>query len=260
MIRLSVITVNLNNADGLRRTIESVVTQTVRPFEFIIIDGGSTDGSVEVIRSFEAKLSFWTSEKDSGIYDAMNKGITHTAGDYLLFLNSGDTFSAPDTVSKLTAYEDTADVIHGTSRLFYPDGTYIIYGKKKFMPSITLFHAMIFSHQAAMFKKNLFAEFGLYDTDLRIVSDYDFILKAFFGGKKFLYIGETIADYQLGGISSRDSIARLIEHHMVRRRHYPLTRWIILSALYLPEEISLYKKLFFRSVFGRDIVFFRKRK
>ena len=90
MPKLSIITINLNNKDGLRKTIESVISQTFEDFEYILIDGASTDGSVEVISQFETRLKYWISEPDNGIYHAMNKGIKKAKGDYCLFLNSGD--------------------------------------------------------------------------------------------------------------------------------------------------------------------------
>src|SRR5438552_2810029 len=104
MPQLSIITVNLNNAEGLEKTIQSVIRQQFSDYEYIIIDGASADGSVEVIKKFSDKISNWVSEKDSGIYNAMNKGIRLAAGNYLLFLNSGDTLCE-----------------NSTARLFQPD-------------------------------------------------------------------------------------------------------------------------------------------
>ena len=92
-MRLSIITINYNNREGLRKTIESVVNQTYRNFEYIIIDGGSTDGSVEVVKEYADRISYWVSEPDNGIYNAMNKGVLAANGKYIQFLNSGDTRS-----------------------------------------------------------------------------------------------------------------------------------------------------------------------
>ena len=89
-MKLSIITINYNNREGLKKTINSVINQTFRDFEYILIDGGSEDGSKEIILQHEAQFSYWRSEKDHGIYNAMNKGILAAKGDYLLFLNSGD--------------------------------------------------------------------------------------------------------------------------------------------------------------------------
>ena len=92
MKKISIITINYNNCEGLRRTIESVVNQTCRDFEYIIIDGGSTDGSVDVIKRYADNIDYWVSEPDKGIYNAMNKGIRMATGDYVQILNSGDMF------------------------------------------------------------------------------------------------------------------------------------------------------------------------
>ncbi len=91
-MKLSIITVNLNNKDGLQKTIDSVISQTFKDFEWIVIDGGSTDGSKELIEKYSDYISYWVSEPDKGIYNAMNKGIKVAKGDYLEFLNSGDIF------------------------------------------------------------------------------------------------------------------------------------------------------------------------
>ena len=103
-MKLSVITINFNNRDGLRKTIESVVKQTYKDFEYIIIDGGSTDGSVDVIKEYADKIDYWVSEPDKGIYNAMNKGIDVAKGEYCIFMNSGDVFFSNDVYNEV--YED----------------------------------------------------------------------------------------------------------------------------------------------------------
>ena len=112
-MRYSIITVNFNNKEGLRRTIESVIGQTYHDFEFIVIDGGSTDGSADVLREFDKDITYWVSEKDSGIYNGMNKGIAKATGDYLNFMNSGDCFYTPDVLERVASYNTDADFIVG---------------------------------------------------------------------------------------------------------------------------------------------------
>ena len=112
-MKYSIITVNYNNREGLKRTIESVIHQTFRDFEFIVIDGGSTDSSAEVLKAYDEHISYWVSEKDNGIYDAMNKGIRKATGDYLNFMNSGDCFYDDDVLRNVTAYASDADIITG---------------------------------------------------------------------------------------------------------------------------------------------------
>ena len=109
---LSIITINLNNREGLRKTIESVVNQTFQDFEFIVIDGASTDGSVEVIQDYP-RINYWISEPDTGIYNAMNKGIAKATGEYCLFLNSGDTLFQINTLTGILQSNPKGDIIFG---------------------------------------------------------------------------------------------------------------------------------------------------
>lgn len=99
-MKFSIITINYNNCEGLEKTIQSVIEQSYKGYEYIVIDGGSTDGSIDIIKKYEPSITFWVSEKDSGIYNAMNKGIRHSTGEYLNFMNSGDTFYEPEVLKK----------------------------------------------------------------------------------------------------------------------------------------------------------------
>jgi len=119
--KLSIITVNLNNAEGLRKTIESVVTQTFTDFEYIIIDGGSTDGSVEIIKLYADKITYWVSEPDKGIYNGMNKGIMVAKGEYCQFLNSGDWLVNENVLKEVFA---DVDIVYGDLKI--PNGNFFI--------------------------------------------------------------------------------------------------------------------------------------
>ena len=112
--KLSVITINLNNREGLEKTMESVISQTFfRRINYVVIDGGSTDGSVDVIRKYEKKLSYWVSEPDDGIYNAMNKGLDQCNTDYVMFLNSGDNLAASNVIERAVSEFDGTDIIYG---------------------------------------------------------------------------------------------------------------------------------------------------
>ena len=110
-MKLSIITVNLNNKTGLEKTVKSVCSQTFEEFEFIIIDGGSTDGSLDIIKRYEDNISCWVSEQDKGVYNAMNKGIKMAKGEYLQFLNSGDSLINSDVLNKVFKENKTEDII-----------------------------------------------------------------------------------------------------------------------------------------------------
>ena len=122
-MKFSVITINYNHKDGLRSTIESVVRLRHIDYEFIIIDGGSTDGSVDIIKQYAANITYWVSEKDKGVYHAMNKGVAMSKGEYLIFMNSGDCFHSPDALNAVEHYQE--DIVYSAAgcRLTNDDGT-----------------------------------------------------------------------------------------------------------------------------------------
>lgn len=122
-MKLSIITVNLNNLEGLKKTYDSVVCQTFTDYEWLVIDGGSTDGSREFIEQHQDKFAYWCSEPDKGIYNAMNKGIVRAKGEYLNFMNSGDCFACEETVAEVFGKNRTADILYGYSFYGSRDGT-----------------------------------------------------------------------------------------------------------------------------------------
>ena len=197
-MKISVITVNRNNVRGLRKTIESVVFQTVSPFEFIVIDGASSDGSANLLQEFAASISYSVSEPDKGIYPAMNKGIARAHGDYCIFMNSGDCFCDSDVLWKVMNSGSDADVICGNaviltdppSRKSHPDVITMQY----------LFNGSI-CHQAAFIKRKLLAK-G-YDESLRIVADRKLFLEALvLNGCSYQHIDVDIVNYDVTGFSA----------------------------------------------------------
>src|SRR5574344_2490955 len=112
-MKLSIITINYNNAEGLEKTIKSVINQTFTDYEYIIIDGGSTDGSTDIIKKYRENIDYWVSESDKGIYKAMNKGITYTHGEYLNFMNSGDCFHSSTVLNEVARNFNNTDIIIG---------------------------------------------------------------------------------------------------------------------------------------------------
>lgn len=202
---ISIITVNFNNKNGLKRTIESVLTQTYKNIEYLIIDGNSTDGSKEVIENIKDKLSYCVSEKDNGIYDAMNKGVKHATGDYCLFLNSGDFF-----VNK-----------HVLSQIFF-DKTYcddLLIGRQKYINSerkissspiirvaelnMQYFISSTLPHQATFIKRDLLFKCGLYNENYRIVADWVFWIETIVKNKCTVkVIPHYISYMEQGGVSN----------------------------------------------------------
>ena len=218
-MKISVITINRNNAEGLRKTIDSVAGQTQRPFEFIVVDGASSDDSVETIRSYADAIDIWTSEPDSGIYNAMNKGVRQAHGEWCLFLNSGDVFSSPDVLKHLEQSSATADIICGNAMILEDPP------RRKTPPAeITLdflFNGTL-CHQSALIRRALLLKHP-YDEALKIVSDRKFFLQALiFDNCSYETIGIDIADYDIGGYSAMHRLASEQEYARVLEELLPL--------------------------------------
>ncbi len=199
---LSIITVNRNNDTGLKKTIDSVISQTYNDFEFIIIDGGSTDSSSEMIREKSSYLSYWVSEPDNGTYHAMNKGIRVSEGDYCLFLNSGDYLLDDKVLERLFSREINADIVSGDVLKIRPNNKFRRVSSHE---SISLHKLCIHSlpHQASFIRRSMFDEIGYYNENYRIASDWEFFLKALvIFEKSYQHISMDISYFRIGGVSS----------------------------------------------------------
>ena len=202
MPKLSVITINFNNAAGLEKTINSVIDQSFPDFEFIVIDGSSSDNSLEIIKKNVNKINYWISEKDMGIYNAQNKGILASKGEYCLFLNSGDCFVNKDILSKVFSIQDSSDIIYGdiltidrnqqVKHLKMPDN----------IGSFQLFRDTLW-HPVSFIKRELFLKYGNYDEQFKIVADYEFFVRVIIGKKiATKHIPIEIALFDTSGLSS----------------------------------------------------------
>ena len=202
MMRLSVITINLNNIDGLQKTIDSVISQKFSDFEWIVIDGGSTDGSRELIEQYADHISYWTSEPDTGVYNAMNKGIRAAKGEYVNFMNSGDCFASSTILAEVFATSHTADVIYGYMMRGRIDGE--INNLSMMKPNLSwidLYYDGL-PHQSSFIRRSLFDKFGLYDESLKAVADWKFFVNAFvYHNATSEFIAKKISIYAEGGIS-----------------------------------------------------------
>lgn len=203
MLKLSVITINYNNSAGLEKTIKSVVSQTFSDFEYIVIDGGSTDESTVVIKKYSDKFTHWISEKDNGIYDAMNKGIRAAKGEYCLFLNSGDFLFDKDVFEKTFQSNHAEDIIYGNMMIDWGNGK-ITLGT---MPDKITYHQMYTDtlwHPVSFIKKELFEKYGYYDESYRMVADYEFFFKTIIiHNVTTKHISLPISVYNMEGFSSK---------------------------------------------------------
>ena len=248
--KLSIITVNRNNAAGLRKTAGSVICQVFRDFEFIIIDGASEDDSQDVIREHSSHLSYWVSEPDSGTYNAMNKGIRKATGEYSLFLNSGDYLLDNSVLEKVFSKELNADIVSGNVLKIRPNNKF----RRVTSPEKVSLHKLCIHslpHQASFIRTALFHEIGYYTETYRIAADWEFFLKALIINKKsYSHIDSDISYFKLGGISSSEANFRLAreESHDILRRLFPD----------MEEDLMEYR-LFYNSDLGQIITLLKNR-
>lgn len=219
MPKLSLITINLNNFIGLKKTIKSVVAQTFTDFEWIVIDGGSTDGSCDLIEKYSDRFSFWVCQPDSGIYNAINKGIVHANGEYIQILNSGDTLFEDTTLERLFQYNLDADINYGDAFLHYPDGTTI---NKQYPDTVTLHYFIhnVINHQATFFKRQVF-DGHLYNEKYLIAGDWAYCMEAVCRGLRFQHIHQTIVNYDNNGISAQWSERQIKEREEILDTYIP---------------------------------------
>jgi glycosyltransferase involved in cell wall biosynthesis len=225
--KLSVITIVYNNAKDIERTMLSVLNQTYTNIEYILIDGASTDGTLEIIKTHKDKITVLVSEKDKGIYDAMNKGLAKATGDYVLFMNSGDEIYAPETVEDVFATAPSADIYYGETEMYDEDwnslGQRRHHAPKHFNWQ-SFKYGMSVSHQAIYVKRSLTAP---YDLQYKYSSDIDWIIKI---AKKSSSIVNTkiyVAKYLVGGMSKKKHWASLKERFKILTKYYGLIGNII---------------------------------
>lgn len=235
---ISVITVNYNNQEGLKRTIESVQKQQASLFEFLVIDGGSTDKSIDIIQRYADGIDYWISEKDRGVYDAMNKGILQARGTYIIFMNSGDTFASSSVLGDVKGDLTTRmyDLVYGN----------IIYQGKTitYTPKLGLYYMLHIgiSHQSVFIKKELFDKTGLYDLTYKITADSCHLILCLVRHRaSSLYVNMVIADIEPDGMSTQAVDANREEKKLFMRTEFPA-----LAADY--ELLSAYNK---KDILGR---------
>ena len=243
MPKLSIITINYNNLEGLKRTVESVVNQTWQEFEYIVIDGGSTDGSAAYLESQATHFDYWVSEPDAGIYNAMNKGIQKAAGDYLLFLNSGDHLFSSSVLLDNHEFLKEKDLVcfdlkvadfNQVLQKTYPENIFFQFFLNDSLP-----------HPSTFIKAVLFDKVGLYDESLKIVSDWKFLMVCVCKfGASYLKINKTMSVFYLDGISSSSENRELLleEREQVLNDEFPYFIKEIKELNYLRGVVSNLRK------------------
>lgn len=239
-MKLSIITINYNNAEGLRKTLASVAVQTYRDIEHIMIDGGSTDKSVDVICEYESAnrssvnplTVIWSSKKDKGIYNGMNVGIQRATGDYIQILNSGDVLAAPDVTERMVVFlnslninslsiTENVPILYGNMLKDYGNGKLVRdnCGGANSTESFMYFYKGTLNHDCAYIRRDLFVEYGLYNEQMKICSDWEWYVRAIvLGGEKAVYTNIDVTIFDMNGVSeSHGKNAELIKKE---RREY----------------------------------------
>lgn len=202
-MKLSIITINYNNLSGLQRTMKSVLSQTFKDYEWIIIDGGSTDGSREMIERWQENIAYWCSEPDNGVYNAQNKGIEKAQGEYLSFLNSGDEYYESTTLAKVFGKETpNADVLYGDWFHNNPGHEWIQRSPIK-MSRIYIYTENV-CHQAIFTRSTLLKQKG-YDETMKIFADWKRNIELVEFGCSFFYLDMVVCKYEPAGISGTSS-------------------------------------------------------
>ena len=284
MIKLSIITINYNDAIGLKKTLDSVASQTYPHIQHIIVDGGSTDGSVEILEAYPQPLPkrrgeitegkfptqnpahkvLWVSEKDKGIYNAMNKGIRMATGDYIEILNSGDMLFDAHVTQRMTEHleqinsqhEEPIGILYGN--IIKVNAVGEVVGRSGYTEySLRQFYSSTLNHDCAYIRKDLFEEYGLYDENLKIVSDWKWYLQAIgLGRVKPEYVDIDVTIFDDGGISETNLALRNKERRQVLEELLPpavlwdydthafemeqmnrLRRWKLYPLVYFMERV-----------------------
>ena len=231
-MKLSIVTINYNNADGLRKTLASVASQTYLDFEHVIVDAGSTDGSVDILKDYARAYNYtivWSSEPDGGVYAGMNKGVKRATGEYVFILNSGDALAAPNVVERMCneLMSEGVNELRGVDILIgniihaYPGGKRTVEsgkwkvesGKPHAMDvSMLTFYSGTVPHDAAFVKRELFAQYGYFDEKMKICADWKLYLDMIaLGGVQPWYVDIDVVLFDMTGVSNTQNERRLAE-------------------------------------------------
>jgi glycosyltransferase involved in cell wall biosynthesis len=236
---LSVITVVYNNVADIGRTLLSVLNQTHPAIEYIVIDGCSTDGTLDIINTYKNRIAKLVSEPDRGIYDAMNKGLSMTTGDYVIFMNSGDEFYAADTVEKVFATADDADIYYGETEMVNTRRESLGQRRHKAPRKFTwrsFKYGMSVSHQAIYIRRALTEP---YDPTYQLSADIDWIIRAAKKARKIVKVDGYVAKYLVGGMSKAKHRQSLEERFAIMKKHYGLLPTIF-NHLVIALNLGIY--------------------
>jgi glycosyltransferase involved in cell wall biosynthesis len=219
---ISVITVVFNGVDYLEQAILSVVSQSYDNIEYIIVDGGSTDGTLDIIRRYEEKIAYWVSEPDEGLFDAMNKGIKKASGDFIGILNADDWYEPgiiTQVVDKINNRCSSGYVVFYCDYYHY-DEELSVESKVKRYSTMKYWKGMSISHQSMFIARGVYEELGFYDLAYRLASDYDFLLRMVGAGVEFVKIDTHGVNFRRGGESTMKMNRSIREASKINRQYF----------------------------------------
>lgn len=216
-MKLTIITINYNNYLGLKETLNSISEQSNKNFEYIVIDGASTDGSVNLLNEYKEIITKCVSEKDDGIYNAMNKGIKLATNDYILFLNSGDTLYDQNTIQDVMDIQFNADIIEGDTYCIKDQKFSHIWTAPDKITANTFYSGSI-CHQSSFIKRTLFAD-CLYNESYKIISDWEFFFKQLvFQNATYQRIPRIISKFDITGVSNNPQLMKLHKEELIKAK------------------------------------------
>lgn len=240
-MKVSIITVVFNGEKDIERTIKSIINQTYENIEYIIIDGASTDGTLEIIKKYKDKIDYWTSESDSGIYDAMNKGIDVATGEYINFLNAGDIFVKEDILDKVFAQKNNklCDLIYGGSIVTDAKQNIVLEPKLFSKFNLYFWNTRVVCHQSMFVRKNIISK---YSMKYKLKGELDWYLDLVDNIKSYRVVDFPIVFYALGGTGDINYKLNTLESLKV-----VFTRNVFLGTLSLPVILFKYMKKVLKS-------------
>jgi glycosyltransferase involved in cell wall biosynthesis len=230
--KLSIITVCYNAERTIERTIKSVITQTYKNIEYVVIDGQSTDKTLDLLKSYKNSIAVMVSEKDKGIYDAMNKGLDLSSGTYILLLNADDYLFSPNTIENMMVaigQHNDEDIFYG-NLLMFDDKT----GRGKIWKpghiSGKLLYSSTLPHPATIYKRTIFDKLNKFDETYKIAADYEFYVRAYTQGANFRYLNQLVSVFSYGGISTSGEYKRLThdERKKTLLRHFSASQRLLM--------------------------------
>ncbi len=241
---LSIITVSFNAATSIAKTLASVAAQTYPKIEYIVVDGGSTDGTLAILEASRSAIDILISEPDTGIYNAMNKGAAVANGEYLLFLNADDYFFDAEVLARAVREMQRlglSDIYFGDVQIFDPVSGKASIWQPRRVSAESLYRSTI-PHPASFISKAVFSELSGYDESMKISADHDFFVRAFVSNKSFKYLNTLVAVFSLGGVSTTSKFKQLMFEERKRSIQSNFSSW---ECLLLSFRVRLRKIFYF---------------